>query len=201
MIIGTDVDLTIFRTDRMWLAWLEKMFGKKVLPLQNIDYNFDNYYLEEHEETDNAFTKDWFFNREDLYTKRRLYIMKDAVEVCNRLKARGHRVYAITDSSRVNLISKFVMCKSVFLMDKVFRRSNKASVDVDIFIDDRNKYLNQFKDKKDTILIKVVTPYTQDEELLPEVAERVIEVEGNGAWYDIYRIILQEEEKRENLTE
>lgn len=201
MIIGTDVDLTIFRTDRMWLAWLEKMFGKKVLPLQNIDYNFDNYYLEEHEETDNAFTKDWFFNREDLYTKRRLYIMKDAVEVCNRLKARGHRVYAITDSSKANLVSKFVMCKSVFLMDKVFRRSNKASVDVDIFIDDRNKYLNQFKDKKDTILIKVVTPYTQDEELLPEVAERVIEVEGSGAWYDIYRIILQEEEKRENLTE
>lgn len=201
MIIGTDVDLTIFRTDRMWLAWLEKMFGKKVLPLQNIDYNFDNYYLEEHAETDNAFTKDWFFNREDFYTKRRLYIMKDAVEVCNRLKARGHRVYAITDSTKVNLISKFVMCKSVFLMDKVFRRSNKASVDVDIFIDDRNKYLNQFKDKKDTILIKVVTPYTQDEELLPEVASRVIEVEGNGAWYDIYRIILQEEEKRENLAE
>jgi hypothetical protein len=196
MIIGTDVDLTIIRTDKIWLAWLEKMFGKKDLPTTNIDYNLDNYYLEEHRETDYAFTREWFFDREGLYEKKRLSIIREAAEVCCRLKSRGHSVYAITDCSNKNLVSKFVMCKSFFLMDKVFRRSNKAEVDVDVFIDDRNKYLNQFKDKENVILIKYDTPYTQDEELLPEVKDRVITVSDKGGWYDIYRIILQEEEKR-----
>lgn len=195
MIIATDIDLTVFKTDDIWRKWLETMFGKKPIPSKDIDYNLDNYYQEEHKETGYTFTKDWFFDREDLYSKKRLSIIKSAADVCQRLKLIGHNVYGVSDCTKKNFVSKFVLCKSFYAMDKVFRTDNKASVKCDVFIDDRHKYLNQFSDQPEVVLIKYDTPYTQDEELLPEVKKRVITVSGADAWYNIYEIILKEARK------
>lgn len=186
MIIGTDFDNTVFRTGDAWERWYVGLLGENRVPLKDVDYDISSYYKQEIEDSADALSADFYFNRRDVYDRGKRFFITDAVKALTRLSKIGHKVWVITDCKEYNYMSKIMSCKKVLFADRVIRSGEKGKFDVDIMIDDRNECLNQFADKPNTLLIKYDTKYKQT---VPLIREDVI-VTNN--WKYIGDLIIKE---------
>jgi len=162
--IGVDIDLTIVPSDVYWEKWLKKHF-KQILeiPEENADYNLGKYFAE----------SKFGLKHMDFWDNPHLYDEMEFIPGCydalEDLKKCGHNLLFISHTRSGHFSSKFRLlnklpflqfesgCQDGFIATK---EKGVLSPAVDIMIDDRNKFLNQFFNVK-TILFK--TRYTQDE--------------------------------------
>lgn len=190
MIIGIDFDNTIFNTGRLWERWFKGLVGVDKVPIKNAEYDLTKYYKQEIEDSAGALGKEFFFDRKDLYDRQKIFFNKNAMYVISQLATIGHRIWIISDCSPINFIAKYIPSKKLLYAERVIRTPDKGKYDVDIMIDDRNEYLNQFKDKSDTILIKFDTKYKQE---VPLIRDDVIVTDK---WNHIKELVMKESLKR-----
>ena len=190
MIIGVDFDNTAFYTGKLWERWYKGLVGVDKVPLKNADYDISTYYKDEIEDSAGALGKDFFFDRKDLYDKQRIFFAKDAMYALSQISKMGHKVWIISDCSPINYIAKYIPSKKLLYADRIIRSADKGKYNVDIMIDDRHEYLNQFADKPETILIKYDCKYKQN---VPLVRDDVI---TTTSWLRIRDIIMKESAKR-----
>lgn len=157
-IVGIDVDLTLVSTDEEWAEYLDSRYMNLGLDLpdfpdNNIDYNLGSYYPE----LKDPYT---FWRMEDVYDN--LTPLPYAEEVINDLCERHEVVFVSTikgnhHKSKYNFLKRHFPKMSGFVATK-----EKQYVPCNVFIDDRNDVLNKVKAEH---RIKMITPYTQAEEL------------------------------------
>ncbi|UYL84910.1 hypothetical protein pEaSNUABM56_00209 [Erwinia phage pEa_SNUABM_56] len=173
--IGIDVDLTWVDSGSAWLAWLEKAYGIKVdwdlppkLPDGALHYNLTKYFPPPgpHQLSGMAF---W----EETHLYDTLLPREGAVDALEALVKAGHFAHFISMCKKGHFSSKVrnIERHTAHFMDLephnghgFYATKNKGMLKVDVIIDDRNSFLNQFGG--DVIKIKFDTPYSQDEGLI-----------------------------------
>lgn len=164
MKIGVDIDLSIVRSDLAWENWLDRHFPKLTdMPLKGVDYDLGNYYGK----NEYGLKHMDFWENNHLYDE--LQIIPAAVDALRAFKEAGHNVGFLSYTKSGHFTSKFRMLSRLDFLD--FKNGDSfiatkekgfLSGSVEVMIDDRNKFLNQFSD--DVIKIKIDTRYTQEEE-------------------------------------
>ena len=179
-----DLDLTLFNTDWLWHSYLYDRCKKRDSQRFIEDYNHNqvSYNLLEYFEFPRWVNGFDFWKEPDTY--KNCNIHDNAVEVIKHLYEAGCQI--IFCSHCMNCIDQ-IKYKSERLtlefhdIDYVFiPLHDKGLVKADIFIDDRNSFLNMASE--DVMLIKYDTPYTQD-----EILERNHSVVKN--WLEIEDLI------------
>lgn len=169
--IGIDVDLTWVDTGGPWFEWLCKVYGPPSFnpyALKVVDYNLSKYFPSagDHQVKPYDFWEDPF-----LYDL--LHPAPGAVEALEKIVSEGHSAHFISYCKKGHFSSKVRHLKrhTQHFMDLepgsghgFYATKNKSMIAVDVIIDDRNAFLNQFGN--DVIKIKFDTPYSQDEELI-----------------------------------
>jgi len=172
--IGIDVDLTWVDSGTAWIVWMEKMYNVKVdwtLPPENpqglLYYNVSKYFPTP---SAHQLAPYDFWEEQHLYDG--LHPRAGAIEALRDLVAAGHFAHFISMckkghfSSKVRHIKRYTedfMSIEPGSGHGFYATKNKSMLRVDVIIDDRNSFLNQFPD--DVIKIKFATPYDQDEPL------------------------------------
>lgn len=191
--IGIDVDLTFVDSGTPWIEWLEKVYGVKMdlsLPPPNpqgmLYYNVSKYFppAKVHQLSPYEF---W----EDPYLYDKLKPLPGAVEAVAAWAKAGHFNHFVSYCMKGHFSSKVRFLKreteEFFSLEPgsghaFYATKHKAGVDVDVIIDDRNEFLNQFG--PEVIKIKFKTPYDQSEEL-----KTSIDLETDD-WYTIRDFVL-----------
>ena len=169
-VIGIDFDITCVDTVFCrggWHDYLNNMSHNK-LPLEyfeslsEIEYDLHSHYPDlTHDEVMS------FWHCQHLYQK--LHPRADAVKVIPELIKLGFNIVFISHCTGGHYESKVQAAKEWFGVPEekfAFVSTNrKDMVDVDVMIDDRHNFLNQFKNKPNVIKIKIASKYTQDEPL------------------------------------
>ena len=169
-IIAIDWDETVVDVLPIWNRWCAAFFGKVYF---GNEYDLTKIYGEE------AMT---FWSTPFLYQK--LTPRQDAVEYITKLNEEGYEIGFVTYCKKAHLSSKCKMIKKYFPFYKFIQATKeKGYTRCDYFVDDRNKYLNQ--QPCGVKLIKIETPYTQDQELEPN-GKWVVKAKD---WKEIYEII------------
>ncbi|ALM02516.1 hypothetical protein KB57_129 [Klebsiella phage vB_KpnM_KB57] len=174
MNIGIDVDLTFVDSGTPWLHWLELMYGVKAdcsLPPPNPQgktyYNLSKYFPPAKV---NQLPPYEFW--EDPYLYDRLKPRPGAVEAVAAFAEAGHFNQFVSYCKKGHFSSKVRFLKreteEFFSLEPgsghgFYATKNKAGLKLEVIIDDRNEFLNQFGD--DVLKIKFWTPYDQSEEL------------------------------------
>lgn len=172
--IGIDVDLTWVDSGTAWILWMEKVYGRRVdwrlppkLPNGALYYNVSKYFPPHKEHQLAPYD---FWEEQHLYDS--LEPREGAVNALRRLVKAGHYAHFISMCKKGHFSSKVRHIKrhtEDFMSLEpgsghgFYATKNKGMIKVDVIIDDRNSFLNQFGD--DVIKIKFDTPYDQDEEL------------------------------------
>lgn len=176
--IGIDVDLTWVDSGSPWIRWMEKVYGVQVnwdlppkLPSGALYYNVSKYFPPPKEHQLAPYE---FWEEQHLYDS--LEPREGAVEALRALVKAGHFAHFISMCKKGHFSSKVRHIKrhtDDFMSIEpgsghgFYATKNKGMIKVDVIIDDRNSFLNQFGD--DVIKIKFDTPYDQDEELIGTV--------------------------------
>lgn len=172
--IGIDVDLTFVDSGTPWLHWLELVYGVKAdatLPPLNpqgkIYYNLSKYFPPAKVNQVPPF-EFW----EDPYLYDKLKPLPGAVEAVVTWAKAGHFNQFVSHCKKGHFSSKVRFLKreteEFFSLEPgsghgFYATKNKAGLKLDVIIDDRNEFLNQFG--PEVIKIKFKTPYDQSEEL------------------------------------
>lgn len=192
--IGVDIDLTIVPSDVYWEAWLKRHFEQiSEIPKENADYNLGKYF----KESKNGLKHMDFWDNPHLYDEMEL--LPGCYDALKALKESGHNLLFISHTRSGHFSSKFrLLSKLPFLefesgsKDGFIATKEKGvlSPALNIMIDDRNKFLNQFYDVK-TVLFE--TRYTQDE------TPKVYDLQTSN-WGEIVKYInkIDEENKCQN---
>lgn len=156
-IIAVDIDETCVNMWPMWLSWCNYKFEADFNGFGvGWNYNLQNVFNE------NAID---FWSDKDLYYNVRP--MQNSVEVLEKLKSQGWQIGFVSYAKKGHFESKCDWVNKWFpFRDFIHCTKEKGFTRCTHFIDDRNKYLNQ--QPKDVKLIKMQTPYTQDEMLMRE---------------------------------
>lgn len=157
-ILALDIDECVVSMWSMWAKWCEESFG--VTPHQDInhgfDYNLCNVF------GDRAID---FWSDKDLYYN--VQPMPNCVNVLEKLKSKGWQIGFVSYTKKGHFESKCDWVNKWFpFRDFIHCTKEKGFTRCTHFVDDRNKYLNQ--QPEGVKLIKMQTPYTQDEPLLKE---------------------------------
>ncbi|AKE45449.1 hypothetical protein ECTP4_00575 [Escherichia coli O157 typing phage 4] len=122
-----------------------------------------------------------------------LSLKRGAIEVMKDLVARGHKLAFISVCKKGHLASKsrFLKRWTSDFMDLddhtqghgFYATHFKGNVAVDVIIDDRHEYLNQFASRPEVIKILKDTPYEQFEELKVSVDYTA------DSWYKIGKFL------------
>lgn len=177
-ILAVDVDETTVDVLPLHLAWCN-IFNGTNYSLADIEYNYN--LIEAFPEMDGVMD---FWSTPHLYQK--LKPKEGAVEVLTKLHEEGWQIGFVTYCKKAHLSSKCKWIKQHFpFYSFIFPTKEKGFVRCTHFVDDRHKYLNQMPD--DVKLIKMMTPYTQDEELL--MHRECLEANN---WYDIYEHLVDD---------
>lgn len=167
MKIGIDLDLTVYASDWEWMEWLRNVSGELHNPLfthsSEINYDLSKYYTMPHEKV----------NGYDFWRNPYLYygmpLILGAKQAIDGLHILGHDIYFISSIKGAHARSKYYQTKHHFPYMKGCSLTKEKGVFgefLDVFIDDRNSNLNQMPEH--VKLIKMNTPYTQEEELTRE---------------------------------
>lgn len=168
MKIAIDIDETVCSHAMNWLFWLEEKTkaGKinSILKEQHPEYNFTKYYKEELKAlglTGEEFWEEVSYDNVEPF--------KGCQRAINRL-GRNHQIIFVSHCKAGHLYSKIKWVKRTFSVKTYFiDTKNKGFIDCDVFIDDRNVFLNQMPKK--VKCIKISTPYTQSEDFTRPVQE------------------------------
>lgn len=193
MLIGIDVDLTLVDSGSAWWNWLEALYGpaENVSPPNNglMHYDLSKYWP--NRPTENIITPFAFWDSPHLYDF--LKPEDGAIDVLKDLVSRGHKLAFISMCKKGHLASKVRFLKrwtSDFMdLDDhsqghgFYATHFKGNIAVDVIIDDRYEYLNQFSNKPDVIKILKETPYSQSEDLGVSVDY------ASGSWYNIGKFL------------
>lgn len=163
MKIGVDIDLTLVKSDIPWESFLIRHFPQvKEIPEKDVDYDLGNYFGE----NPYGLKHMDFWDNNHLYDD--MFPVPEAVECLRALKEAGHKLIFISYTKSNHFSSKVRMLKKLDFVDfkngdAFFATKEKGAMSgaVDVMIEDRNKFLNQFSDE--VIKIKMKTRYTQDE--------------------------------------
>ncbi len=178
-VIGIDVDLTACAIDELWYKWLVAMTGKEIPSLRYamedrcgvLDYNLSSYFNQ-------VLLEDGL----NFFRSTHLYDMAEPVPFCVdmiNLLARDNEVVFISAVKGNHHKSKYEWLKRHFAFDGFIATQEKQYVNCDVLIEDRNKFLNK---SKAPVKIKLMTPYTQCEEL-------TCDAKVCHDWYEIYNYI------------
>lgn len=186
-IIGVDVDETFTATAVKWLKWMNDVCGvRRTLGDCNYDYRLDLYFPEM---THLGVDPMAFWRNVGLYETAKP--MEGAVYTLLRLKQAGHSIVFISYCKSMHMSSKvkFVKRHCPFLDfgngDGFIATKEKGVLGkaVDIMIDDRVKYLNQFPETTHKILFN--SPYKQ------EVVEKDSNFSYANNWKDVETILTE----------
>ncbi|WNT48166.1 hypothetical protein SPLA5a_PHROGS00083 [Salmonella phage SPLA5a] len=172
--IGIDVDLTFVDSGTPWLQWMEQVYGVKAdynLPdinPQGMDYYNLSKYFPPAKVNQLPPYEFW----EDPYLYDKLRPRAGAVDAVAAWAAAGHFNHFVSYCKKGHFSSKVRFLKreteEFFSIEPgsghgFYATKNKAGIKIDVIIDDRNEFLNQFG--PEVIKIKFKTPYDQSEEL------------------------------------
>ena len=168
--IGIDFDITVVDTvfcEGGWYDYLNNMSRNKLSKdylksLPELEYNLNLHYPDLTEEEAMS-----FWNDGKLY--QRLKPREDAVKAIYELYCLGYNIVFISHCTGGHYESKIQAAKEWFnIPEKQFAfvsTDRKDLVHIDVMIDDRNNFLNLFKDLPEVLKIKIWTRYTQEEPL------------------------------------
>jgi hypothetical protein len=162
-----DIDLTVVDSvtgPNGWLAWLNAMTNRTdTADDLNWDYNIGKFYKE-----DLAKLKidpmDWW-RYPGIYDW--MQPLPGAVEVIQKMYNRGYEIVFVShckgqhSKSKHNFLRRFITAPYSFIATKEKCKVNSGTGN-DVFIDDRNEYLNM---SKASVKFKFKTKWTQFEEL------------------------------------
>lgn len=159
MRIGVDVDLTVVDLVDDWLAWLNSMTGQSLTKADcNYSYAIGEYFKEDLKKLDLC-PKD-FWRAANIYDLAKP--LEGAVPYLQLLHEEGAEIVFISKTMGNHGESKKMFLNRWFPFNSgIVFTDEKGLVDVDVMVDDRIEFLNQFNEKVLKILIK--TPYTQTE--------------------------------------
>lgn len=161
-LIAVDVDLTVCAIDELWLNWLQHITGTDFNPLGlegELDYNMSNYFSEGLQKAGVDGLD--FFRSESAYDYAKP--VKGSVEALRTLHEMGYKIVFVSAVKGNHHSSKFRWLKRNFpFMAGFVATKEKWLIPCDIFIDDRNNFLNMVPAKTK---IKKLTAYKQDTEL------------------------------------
>lgn len=150
-ILAVDLDETCLDVVPVWKDWCKLFFG---FEYKGNAYDLSTIYGEE------AMT---FWSTPFLYQK--LKLKEGCVETLTKLHEEGWYIGFVSYAKKAHFSSKAKMIKQHFpFYSFIHPTKEKGFTRCDWFVDDRNKYLNQ--QPEGVNLIKMVTPYTQDEGLI-----------------------------------
>lgn len=184
--VGIDWDLSVCDVVTAEGGWIDYLNGiskhyhpkEWFLEQDSINYDISVYYPDLTEDEAHSFWKD-----KHLYQKMEPY--HDAVQVINKLAADGYNIVFISHCQQNHYKSKVQAAKGWFDIPEerfgFLATREKQFAKVDVIIDDRNIFLNSVD--SGVLLIKIDTPYTQDEELKVSVDL------CTSNWYDIYEFL------------
>lgn len=156
-ILAIDIDETCVEMWPMWFGWCNSTFNKDYWP-HDVGFKYDLQSVYGDKAID-------FWSDKDLYYN--VSPMPNCVNVLETLKSRGWQIGFVSYAKKGHFASKCDWVNKWFpFRDFIHCTKEKGFTRCTHFIDDRNKYLNQ--QPKDVKLIKMNTPYTQDEMLMRE---------------------------------
>lgn len=184
MNIGVDIDMSMVRSDIPWENYLDRHFPKiQDIPDREVEYNLGYYYGE----SPVGLTHMDFWQNNHLYDD--LSPAPEVIEALKAFKEAGHNLGFISYTKSGHFSSKFRMLNRLPFLDFnngdsfiATKEKGFLSGSVDVMIEDRNKFLNQFSDE--VIKIKVQTRFKQDEP--PRVAYDLV----TNNWLEIKNFIL-----------
>ena len=168
MRIVIDVDLCVVDVSQGWLAYLNSYYKQTTnIPEENIEYDLSNYFtICDHKFAMgvDGFHKYWTWSNLYDYAVPLPYTR----EIINNWMAQGHDVVFVSMIRGDHYQSKQLFLEKYFKAASFVATSRKDLIPCDVFIDDRNNFLNMANAKHK---FKVKTPYTQDTKLNTEVVE------------------------------
>lgn len=175
-ILGVDIDETCLGVLPFHLQWCN-MFAGTNYTFEDIGYSYD---LQPFFDFDGVMD---FWSTPHLYQK--LKPKKDCVDVLTKLHMEGWTIGFVTYAKKAHLSSKCKWIKQHFpFYSFILPTKEKGFARCTHFIDDRHKYLNQMPG--DVKLIKMDTPYKQDEQIRREYSLAT-------DWKDVYNILTETE--------
>ena len=154
-VLGVDVDLTVVDTGVSWFNWLNNVcLSNKEMPEGTTEYDLTKYFSEELKGKDGY----EYFRHTGVYDTLRP--IAGSVDVLTNLSSNYEVVFISQvkgnhSKSKVEFIKRYFPFYSGIVFTK-----EKHHVAVDIMVDDRVKFLNQFGDDVKKVLFK--TNYIQD---------------------------------------
>lgn len=160
-IIGIDCDLTLCAIDELWIKWLISMTGVDRTPSDygywnRVAYDISKYWEEDLDKL--GIDGLDFFRGTNIYDFAEP--MPSSKHAVKALKGLGYEIVVISALKGNHHKSKYNWVKRNFDIDGFVGTKEKQYIPCDIFIDDRNRFLNM---SKATHKIKLDTPYTQCE--------------------------------------
>lgn len=178
-VLAVDVDEVLVDVLPVQLQWCN-IFAGTSLTMKDIGYEYNLEAV--FPQVDGVMD---FWSTPHLYQK--LKPKAGAVEFLTKLNKEGWEIGFVTYCKKAHLSSKCKWLKKHFPFYKfIYATKEKGYVRCDYFIDDRNKYLNQ--QHENVKLLKMFTPYTQDEKLNPKGVCTPVK-----DWEDIYNELSRKE--------
>lgn len=170
-ILAIDIDECVVDMWPVWLSWCNSMYNKS-LTAEDIGHEYD-------------LTKHFGYSCLDFWATPNLYQRLKPKEGCvhalDRLHFMGWKFGFVSYAKKGHFESKCDFINEWFPNRSFIHcTKEKGFTRCDVFIDDRNKYLNQQLDGVDRI--KMETPYTQDEAL----GYGVVKV---NTWHDVLAVL------------
>jgi len=179
-VIGVDVDLTVCDVGPAWWRWMEAESGcwqdypcEEDTPPESVCYDMSIYF------TDQLWKRGIdpmdFYRAKDCYDHENP--LPGAVAGLQALHNEGHEIVFISMITGGHFQSKKRFLEKYFPFMKAFiATGEKQYINLDVMVDDRNRFLNTTNAE---VRIKIATPFTQCTELSVDV----IECQG---WAEIY---------------
>ncbi len=189
-IIGIDCDLTLCAIDDLWVKWLQTItqthnstkLHTALVYTGKLKYNLASYWQEELDELG--------IDGLDFFRGTSIYDFAEpvagAVDVVAKLKKLGYEIVVISALKGHHHKSKYNWVQRNFYVDGFIATKEKQYIPCDIFIDDRNNFLNI---ANATHKIKLNTVYEQDVPLTTEA------ITCNN-WAEVYNQIINTMERR-----
>lgn len=149
-----------------WLAYLNAYYKQTAnIPEENIEYNLSKYFtIQDHQFAMgvDGLTKYWTWDNLYDYAVPLPHTRK----IANKWIEQGHDVVFVSMALGNHFESKKLFLEKYFKGASFVVTSRKDLIPCDVFIDDRNNFLNMADAR---YKFKVKTPYTQEVELTSEV--------------------------------
>ena len=158
MRIVIDVDLCVVDVSQGWLAYLNAYYKQVTdIPDENIEYNLSKYFtVQDHQFAHGIDGLSSYWTWGNLYDYA--VPLPYTRDIVNKWIEQGHDIVFVSMVVGNHFESKKLFLEKYFQGASFVATSRKDLIPCDVFIDDRNNFLNMANSKHK---FKVKTPYTQ----------------------------------------